>query len=67
MLEERFPDVVETQPELLAQHYTEAGLSMPAVDYWQRASVRAVQRSAHRDVSLVGVVLHVLRLRGVLK
>ena len=27
VLEERFPDLVETQPELLAQHYTEAGLA----------------------------------------
>jgi predicted ATPase len=25
-LEARFPDIVETQPELLAHHYTEAGL-----------------------------------------
>jgi hypothetical protein len=29
----RFPDVVGTQPELLAQHYTEAGFSAQAVSY----------------------------------
>src|SRR5262249_41761031 len=47
VLAERFPETVETQPELLAHHYTEAGLSAPAVAYWQRAGQRAVQRSAH--------------------
>jgi class 3 adenylate cyclase/predicted ATPase len=46
-LETQFPDRVETQPELLAQHYTEGGLAAPAVHYWQRAGERAGQRSAH--------------------
>jgi class 3 adenylate cyclase/predicted ATPase len=49
VLEERFSDVVETQPELLAQHYTEAGLSEPAVGYWQRAGQQARQRSANAE------------------
>ena len=30
VLEAQFPDICETQPELLAQHYTEAGLIAPA-------------------------------------
>jgi predicted ATPase len=47
VLEARFPSVVETQPELLAQHYTEAGLTEQAIPYWQRAGQRAVERSAH--------------------
>jgi TOMM system kinase/cyclase fusion protein len=47
VLAERFPETAETQPELLAHHYTEAGLSAPAVGYWQRAGQRALQRSAH--------------------
>jgi TOMM system kinase/cyclase fusion protein len=47
VLAERFPATAETQPELLAHHYTEAGLSAPAVGYWQRAGQRAIQRSAH--------------------
>src|SRR5262249_42715535 len=34
VLEAQFPDTVETQPELLAQHYTEAGLTAQAVGYW---------------------------------
>jgi predicted ATPase len=47
VVEERFPELVETQPELLAHHYTEAGLHEPAVVYWQRAGACAVERSAH--------------------
>ena len=49
MLEERFPDLVDTQPELLAQHYTEAGQSARAIVYWQRAGERALQRSANLE------------------
>jgi class 3 adenylate cyclase/tetratricopeptide (TPR) repeat protein len=47
VLEVRFPETAETQPELLAQHYTEAGLAAQAVGYWQRAGRRAVERSAY--------------------
>ena len=46
-LAERFPDTAATQPELLAHHYTEAGLIEPALPYWQQAGQRAVERSAH--------------------
>src|SRR5262249_46957898 len=47
VLEARFPETLETQPELLAYHYTEAGLSQQAVGYWQRAGEHAVARSAY--------------------
>jgi predicted ATPase len=47
VLEARFPELCETQPELLAQHYTEAGLVEQALPYWQRAGERAIQRSAN--------------------
>jgi predicted ATPase len=49
VLEERFPEVVETQPELLAHHYTEAGLTDRAVDYWLRAGQQASDRSAYLE------------------
>ena len=49
VLEAQFPELCETQPELLAHHYTEAGLIAQAVPYWQRAGQRAVQRFAHRE------------------
>jgi class 3 adenylate cyclase/predicted ATPase len=47
VLTEHFPDTAETQPELLAHHYTEGGLGAPAVEYWQRAGERAIARSAY--------------------
>ena len=47
VLEAHFPDVCETQPELLAQHYTEASLSAQAIEYWQRAGQLASKRSAY--------------------
>jgi predicted ATPase/class 3 adenylate cyclase len=46
VLEERFPAICETQPELLAQHYTEARFMAQAIHYWQQAGQRAMQRSA---------------------
>src|SRR5439155_3938126 len=36
ILAEQFPDLKETQPELLAHHYTEAGLTEQALPYWQQ-------------------------------
>jgi class 3 adenylate cyclase/predicted ATPase len=41
------PETVETQPELLAHHFTEAGLAEQAVGYWQRAGERSTARSAY--------------------
>jgi len=49
VLEEKFPDIVETQPELLAQHYTQAALAERASVYWQRAGERALARSANLE------------------
>jgi class 3 adenylate cyclase/predicted ATPase len=49
VLEQRFPETKETQPELLAHHYTEAGLIEQALPYWQRAGQRAVARSANME------------------
>src|SRR5262249_54565966 len=47
VLETQFPDIVEMQPELLAHHYAEAGLTTQALPYWQRAGQRALRRSAN--------------------
>src|SRR4029453_15104732 len=44
MRAERFHGTAETQPELLAVHYTEAGEAEPAVAAWQRAGERAYRR-----------------------
>ena len=47
VLEAQFPEMVETQPELLASHYTAAGLAGQAILHWQRAGARAIERSAN--------------------
>jgi predicted ATPase len=49
VLEEQFADTKETQPELLARHYTEAGLVEQALPYWRKAGQRASQHSAHAE------------------
>jgi class 3 adenylate cyclase/predicted ATPase len=46
VLEARFPELAETQPEVLAQHCAEAGLTEKAVAYWHQAGKLAAQRSA---------------------
>jgi len=50
VLEAQFLDTVATQPELLAHHYTKAGLSAHAIPYWQRAGQQAIERSALPEV-----------------
>ena len=47
VLEERSAETAEHQPELLAHHYTEAGLNEQAIGYWQQAGEKAIERSAH--------------------
>jgi class 3 adenylate cyclase/predicted ATPase/ABC-type transport system involved in cytochrome c biogenesis ATPase subunit len=49
ILEERFPDVVASQPEIVAHHFTEAGLVEPASDYWLKAGQQAARRSANAE------------------
>ena len=44
-LEERFPAVAEGEPELLAQHFAQAGLADLACTYYERAGDRAAARS----------------------
>jgi class 3 adenylate cyclase/predicted ATPase len=46
VIETKFPDSVANQPEIVAHHFTEAGLHEPAVDYWLRAGHVAISRSA---------------------
>jgi len=47
VLEEQFPEIVETRPELLAYHYMRAGLKEEAIAYWQKAGEKAIERSTH--------------------
>ncbi|TIP71134.1 MAG: adenylate cyclase [Mesorhizobium sp.] len=45
ILEERFPKIVTTEPELLAHHFGQAGLVEKAVEYNELAGRRALSRS----------------------
>jgi len=46
---ELHPELVGTQPELLAHHFTQAGLAEPALEHWQAAAQRAIGRSAYPE------------------
>ena len=48
-LEQRFPEIVQTQPETLAHHLTEAGLIEKAIGYWLQAGKDAALRSANLE------------------
>jgi class 3 adenylate cyclase/tetratricopeptide (TPR) repeat protein len=49
VMESRFPDMVETEPELLAYHSSRAELDAKAARYWLKAGARAVSRSPHLE------------------
>jgi class 3 adenylate cyclase/predicted ATPase len=46
VLEERFPETAEAEPELLAHHCAQAGLVEKASTYWHEAGQQAIRRSA---------------------
>ena len=48
-LEQRFPDLVETRPEILAHHYGEAAMADKAITYWHLAGKSSVAKSAVRE------------------
>jgi class 3 adenylate cyclase/predicted ATPase len=48
-LEERRPEIVDAQPELLAYHFTEAAVYDRALAYWQRAGERALHSAAYQE------------------
>ena len=48
-VEQRFPELAASEPEVLAYHFAEAGLPAPACDYRMRAGDRAVGRSAYQE------------------
>jgi predicted ATPase len=48
-IEARFPQLVESQPELIAHHFGEAGLADKAIPYWLTAGRLAAARSANME------------------
>jgi predicted ATPase len=52
VLENQFPSARDTEPELLARHYTAAGLPDHAIGYWRKAGELTLQRMAlHESIA----------------
>jgi tetratricopeptide (TPR) repeat protein len=49
VLNELFPERVESEPEVVARHCDQAGLAAQAIGHYQRAGERATQRSANEE------------------
>jgi class 3 adenylate cyclase len=48
-LRDRFTDKAAAEPEVLAHHFTQAGLTDAAIDWWGRAGDQALRRSAFQE------------------
>jgi class 3 adenylate cyclase/predicted ATPase/ABC-type transport system involved in cytochrome c biogenesis ATPase subunit len=49
VIEKQFPEIAETEPELVAHHCSRAELGEKAVNYWLKAGAGAVSRSANLE------------------
>jgi len=49
VLRDKFPGNAETEPEVVAYHFTEAGLSGVALEWWRKAGQQALKRSAYSE------------------
>jgi predicted ATPase len=49
LLEDRFPEVASTEPELVAHHYTEANCPAQAIGYWHKAGAAEARQSANLE------------------
>jgi predicted ATPase len=50
-LETHFPDLMDSQPEFFARHYTEAGVVEKSVSYWSKAAQKSVARWAMAETA----------------
>ena len=49
ILRDRFPDTAAAEPEALAHHFTQAGLTDAAIEWWGKAGDQALRRSAFQE------------------
>jgi class 3 adenylate cyclase/predicted ATPase len=61
-LQERFPEIIEESPEIMAHHCTEAGDYKEALKYWLEAGKKSIKRSAITDA-----IVHLNKALSVLK
>ena len=52
VLERKFTEVAASTPEVLARHYTQAGMAVQAVPYWLKAGEAALQRSTLAEATV---------------
>jgi tetratricopeptide (TPR) repeat protein len=48
-LRDRFPDTAVAEPEVLAHHFTQAGLTDAAIEWWGNVGDQALRRCAFRE------------------
>src|SRR5262249_47146408 len=48
-LRNRFPETTAAQPEVLAHHFTQAGLTEAAIEWWGKAGDRSIRSSAYNE------------------
>src|SRR6516165_1300939 len=49
ILRDRFPETAAAQPEVLAHHFTQAGVTDAAIEWWGNAGDQALRRSAFQE------------------
>src|ERR1700739_3926909 len=60
ILRDRFPDTAAAEPELVAHHFTQAGLTDAAIEWWGKAGEQALRRSAFQEaISHLGKALEI--------
>jgi predicted ATPase len=50
-LEQEFAETAENDPELIAHHFSEAGLDEQARQYWMKAGRRSIRQNAHDEAA----------------
>jgi class 3 adenylate cyclase/tetratricopeptide (TPR) repeat protein len=51
VLSAQFPDLPDTEPELLAYHLTQSGAVQQAIPFWVRAGLHAASRASHVEAA----------------
>jgi predicted ATPase len=65
ILRDRFPDTAAAEPEVLAHHFTQAGLTDAAIEWWGKAGDQALRRSAFQEaVSHLGKAIEMADKTG---
>jgi predicted ATPase len=49
VLRDRFADTAAAEPEALAYHFTQAGMTDAAIEWWGKAGDQALRRSAFQE------------------